>query len=66
MTMARKAEKVTYENKAEIIGNPQSVRIEVVEPHDGLEKGCQFLKPAALARHMIKLGYWKLVETETK
>lgn len=66
MVMARKADKVTYENKAEIIGNPESVRIEVVEPHDGLEKGCQFLKPAALARHMIKLGYWKLVETETK
>lgn len=66
MTMARKADKVTYENKAEIIGNPQSVRIEIVEPHDGLEKGCQFLKPAALARRMIKLGYWKLVETETK
>lgn len=60
--MARKAERVTYENKAELIGNPESVRVEVVKPHDGLKKGCQFLKPAALARRMIELGYWKLVE----
>lgn len=66
MIMARKAEKVTYENKAEFIGNPESVRVEVIKPHDGLKKGCQFFKPAALARRMADLGYWKLIEIETK
>ena len=66
--MARKADKVAYANKAELIGNPEDgMRIEVVEPHDGLERGCQYLKPAALARHMIKLGYWKeVVKIEEK
>ena len=66
--MARKADKVACANKAELIGNPdEGMRIEVVEPHDGLERGCQYIKPTALAIHMIKLGYWKEVKTrETK
>lgn len=61
--MARKADKATYENKAEIIGNPDKVLIEVVKPHDGLEKGYQTLKPYKVAVHMIKKGYWKEVTT---
>lgn len=64
--MARKAEKLTYENKAEILGNPEKVLIEVIKPHDGIEKGCQFLKPYSMADRMIKLGYWKEVVKETK
>ena len=65
--MTRKADKVAYANKAELIGNPDEVmRIEVVEPHDCLERGCQYFKPTALANHMIKLGYWKEVKIETK
>jgi hypothetical protein len=35
--------------------------IEVVVPHDGLEKGYQSLKPYSMADMMIKLGYWKEV-----
>lgn len=62
--MARKADKTTYENKAEIIGNPEKVLIEVVKPHDGLVKGYQSLKPYKVAERMIKLGYWKEVKTE--
>ena len=66
--MARKADKVAYENKAEIIGNPEKVLIEVVKPHDGLVKGYQSFKPYKAAERMIKLGYWKEVKTneETK
>jgi hypothetical protein len=62
--MARKADKATYENKAEIIGNPDKVLIEVVKPHDGLEKGYQTLKPYKVAKQMIEKGYWKEVKTE--
>lgn len=66
--MARKADKTAYENKAEILGNPEKMMIEVVKPHDGLEKGCQYLKPYVIAVQMIKKGYWKEVTTneETK
>lgn len=59
--MARKAEKLTYENKAEVLGSPEVMLIEVVVPHDGLEKGYQSLKPYSMADRMIKLGYWKEV-----
>ena len=62
--MARKADKATYENKAELIGNPDKIMIEVVKPHDGLEKGYQSLKPYKVAKYMIEKGYWKKVETE--
>lgn len=62
--MARKADKTTYENKAELIGNPEKVLIEVVIPHDGLERGCQCFKPYKVAKYMIEKGYWKKVETE--
>ena len=62
--MVRKADKATYENKAELIGNPERVLIEVVKPHDGLEKGCQHLKPYKVAKQMIEKGYWKEVKTE--
>lgn len=62
--MARKADKATYENKAEIIGNPDKVLIEVVKSHDGLEKGYQTLKPYKVANQMIEKGYWKEVKTE--
>jgi hypothetical protein len=61
--MARKAEKLTYENKAEVLGSPDVMLIEVVVPHDGLEKGYQSLKPYSMADRMIKLGYWKEVKT---
>lgn len=62
--MARKADKATYENKAELIGNPDKLLVEVVKPHDGLVKGCQFLKPYKVAKQMILKGYWKEVKTE--
>lgn len=62
--MARKADKVTYENKAEIIGIPEKVRIEVVKPHDGLVAGYQSLKPYGVAKRMIELGYWKEVKSD--
>ena len=66
--MARKAERTVYENKAEFLGNPEKMLIEVVKPHDGLEKGCQCFKPYNIAVLMIKKGYWKEVTTneETK
>lgn len=60
--MARKAERLAYENKAEIIGNPERVLIEVVKPHDGLEKGYQSFKPYQMAKKMIQSGYWKEVK----
>ena len=62
--MARKADKTTYKNKAELIGNPEKVLIEVVIPHDGLERGCQYFKPYKVAKQMILKGYWKEVKTE--
>lgn len=61
--MARKADKAAYENKAELIGNPDRVLIEVVKPHDGLQKGYQSFKPYEAAKRMIELGYWKEVKT---
>jgi hypothetical protein len=61
--MTRKANKTAYENKAEFLGNPEKMLIEVVKPHDGLEKGCQLFKPYNMAVHMIKKGYWKEVTT---
>lgn len=61
--MARKADKAAYANKAELIGNPDRVLIEVVKPHDGLQKGCQSFKPYEAAKRMIELGYWKEVTT---
>lgn len=64
--MARKADKVAYENKAEIIGNPEKVLIEVVKPHDGLGKGYQVFKPYSVAQQMIRLGYWKEVKQKEK
>lgn len=60
--MARKADKVTYENKAEIIGIPEKVWIEVVKEHDGLIKGYQSFKPYGVAKRMIELGFWKEVK----
>lgn len=60
--MARKADKTTYENKAEIVGSPEKMLIEVVKPHDGLEKGYQSFKPYRVAKRMIELGYWKEVK----
>lgn len=62
--MARKADRTAYENKAEFLGNPERMLIEVVKPHDGLEKGCQFSKPYKIAVQMIKKGYWKEVKQE--
>ena len=61
--MARyKADKPTYENKAEQLDNPVRVMIEVVKPHDGLEKGYQAYKPYEAAKRMVELGYWKIIE----
>lgn len=60
--MARKANKPTYANKAEQLGNPERVMIEVVTPHDGLDKGYQAYKPLELANKMVELGYWKIIE----
>lgn len=60
--MARKADNAAYKNKAELIGNPDRVLIEVVKPHDGLQKGYQSLKPYEAAKRMIELGYWKEVK----
>lgn len=61
--MARKADRTAYENKSEILGNPERMLIEVVRPHDGLEKGCQLFKPYGMAVCMIRKGYWKEVKT---
>jgi hypothetical protein len=60
--MARKAERLAYENKVEKLGNPDKVLIEVVKPHDGLGKGYQSFKPYSMAQRMIELGYWKEVK----
>jgi hypothetical protein len=38
--------------------------IEVVKPHDGLEKGYQTFTPYKVAKQMIEKGYWKEVKTE--
>lgn len=62
--MARKADRTAYENKSEILGNPEKMMIEVIKPHDGLEKGCQLFKPYDIAVLMIKKGYWKEVKTK--
>jgi hypothetical protein len=64
--MARKAERLAYENKAEVIGNPEKVLIEVIKPHDGLERGYQSFKPYSMAKRMIELGYWKEVKVKEK
>ena len=55
--MAGKADRTAYENKSE------RMLIEVVRPHDGLEKGCQLFKPYGMAVCMIRKGYWKEVKT---
>lgn len=61
--MARyKADKPTYENKAEQLDSPARVMIEVIKPHDGLEKGYQAYKPYETAKTMVDLGYWKIIE----
>lgn len=64
--MARKADRTAYENKSEILGTPERIMVEVVKPHDGLEKGCQFSKPYKVAVQMIKNGYWREVKPEVK
>lgn len=60
--MAKKADRPTYDNKAEQLGSPARVMIEVIKPHDGLEKGYQALKPIEAAKMMVELGYWKIIE----
>lgn len=61
--MAKKALKPTYEDKAERLDTlKRGVMIEVIIPHDGLERGYQALKPNNVAAKMVEWGYWKIIE----
>ena len=63
--MARKAERLAYDNKAEIIGNPERVLIEVVKPHDGLKKGYQSFKPYSIFNFAYQDSNYRIITGNT-